>query len=599
MPVISTAGHVDHGKSTLVLALTGTDTDRFAEEKERGLTIDLGFASLQLPSGRQVSFVDVPGHERFLKNMLAGVGGVAACLFVVAATEGWKPQSQEHLRILDLLGTRHGVVALTKAAIADEESREIARLDIEQHVAGTFLEQAPVIAVDSLTGQGLPELVASLDELLAHTPPAPDRQRPRLWIDRSFTIKGAGAVVTGTLLGGELAVEDKLALVSRQADASHAELRVRDIQNHSQSQPTASPGSRVALNLSGLSATDMQRGDALVRPGQWRQTEVFDASLTVLDSLGYDVSRRGAYVAYIGSGEFPVKLRVLGSDVLVPGETGAVRLFLAQQLPLLPGDGFVLREFGRAETAGGGQVLDIAPMQPAAKAQPLCLLAGTTELDAAANTQRIVQERGWVKADELELLVGGEALAAATDWQLGEWLVWPPALAAVRSELSQQLQTGQLDWAGLDERQRAALEGMDEVEVSGGLVRLAGQGADLAQHPYLQALAAEPFRPPPPPPEITRTELRSLLQSQLMHEASGVYFASQSVVAAIEAVEELLASQPEGFTVAVIRERLDTTRKYILPLLEILDRAGITKRQDDVRILGPRHAEAKAQFQPS
>ena len=210
MHVVATAGHVDHGKSTLVLALTGMDPDRFAEEKARGLTIDLGFAWTTLPSGRRLAFVDVPGHVRFLKNMLAGVGGVDACMFVVAATEGWKPQSEEHLRILELLGVGHGLVVLTKVGLVDGETRELARLELEDMVAGTFLEGAEVAEVDVLAGEGVDGLRAALDRLLESTPPAVDRGRPRLWVDRVFAAKGSGTVVTGTLTGGPLAVDDDL-----------------------------------------------------------------------------------------------------------------------------------------------------------------------------------------------------------------------------------------------------------------------------------------------------------------------------------------------------------------------------------------------------
>jgi selenocysteine-specific elongation factor len=210
MHVVGTAGHVDHGKSTLVQALTGMDPDRLAEEKERGLTIDLGFAWTTLPSGRALAFVDVPGHVRFIKNMLAGVGAVDACVFVVAATEGWKPQSEEHLRIVELLGVRSGLVALTKVALVDDDTRQLAALDVAERVAGTFLEGAPVIEVDAPAGIGVDELRAALDDLLAITPTAADRGRPRLWVDRVFAAKGSGTVVTGTLTGGTISVGDEL-----------------------------------------------------------------------------------------------------------------------------------------------------------------------------------------------------------------------------------------------------------------------------------------------------------------------------------------------------------------------------------------------------
>src|SRR5947209_4465983 len=370
MHVVATAGHVDHGKSTLVLALTGMDPDRFAEEKTRGLTIDLGFAWTALPSGRELALVDVPGHVRFIKNMLAGVGAVDACLFVVAATEGWKPQSEEHLRILELLGVAHGAVALTKVGLVDEEWAELARMDVAERVAGTFLEGAEVVAVDGVSGLGLDGLAAALDRLLEITPAAQDRQRPRLWVDRSFAAKGSGTVVTGTLTGGALDVDEELMLVPGHRGGRAQRVRVRALQSHQRPLPRVGPGHRVAVNLAGISHDRVQRGDALVRPGMWHATRTVDCSLTVLSSLDHEVSRRGAFNAYIGSGEHPVRLRLLGADALAPGEAGPARVHLPVALPLLPGDRYVLRESGRSETVGGGEVLDVDPVLPAAKAAP-------------------------------------------------------------------------------------------------------------------------------------------------------------------------------------------------------------------------------------
>src|SRR5919199_765149 len=295
MHVVATAGHVDHGKSTLVLALTGMDPDRFAEEKARGLTIDLGFAWTRLPSGRQVAFVDVPGHVRFIKNMLAGVGAVDACMFVVAATEGWKPQSEEHLRILELLGVSHGLVALTKVGLVDEELRELARLEVAERVGGTFLDGGQIVEVDAPTGEGVEELRQALDRLLEATPTADDRGRPRLWIDRVFAARGSGTVVTGTLVGGPLAVDDELVALPPGVRG-----RVRALQSLQRPHQSVPPGSRVAVNLTGVAHDQVGRGDALVRPAQWHATRVLDASLLTLAHLDHEVSRRGAYQAYIG-----------------------------------------------------------------------------------------------------------------------------------------------------------------------------------------------------------------------------------------------------------------------------------------------------------
>ena len=287
MTVLATAGHVDHGKSSLVLALTGTDPDRFEEEKRRGLTIDLGFAHTVLPSGTELSFIDVPGHVKFLRNMLAGVGGVSACVFVVAATEGWKPQSEEHLRILELLGIAHGIIALTKVDLVDDEWLELAQMEVADHVEGTFLDGAPVVAVSSTSGTGLDAMRDELDALIERSTAAIDRKRPRLWLDRVFAARGSGTVGTGTLVGGHLENDQ---LVSIEPGGHSA--RVRTIQTAGKTVDRIGAGNRVAVNLAGVDHNDIRRGDAVIEPGRWRSTDRFDASLQVLDSLDHDVSRR-------------------------------------------------------------------------------------------------------------------------------------------------------------------------------------------------------------------------------------------------------------------------------------------------------------------
>ena len=309
MTVIATAGHVDHGKSSLVLALTGTDPDRFEEEKRRGLTIDLGFAHTTLPSGAELSFIDVPGHVKFLRNMLAGVGGVTACVFVVAATEGWKPQSEEHLRILELLGISHGIIAMTKTDLVDDEWRELAELEIAEHVEGTFLEEAPVVAVSAVTGAGLDELRTALDRLIGESSVAAHKARPRLWLDRVFAAKGSGTIGTGTLVGGSLQADQQVAI-----EPGGRTARIRSIQTAGKGVSEIGPGNRVAVNLNGVDHHEIGRGFAVIEPDRWLLTDRLDASLSVLASLDHDVSRRGAFVAYFGSGEHSVKLRVLGTE---------------------------------------------------------------------------------------------------------------------------------------------------------------------------------------------------------------------------------------------------------------------------------------------
>ena len=574
MAVIATAGHVDHGKSSLVRALTGTDPDRFEEEKRRGLTIDLGFACTELPSGAEVAFVDVPGHVRFLKNMLAGVGAVDACLFVVAATEGWKPQSEEHLRILEVLGVRHGIVALTKVDVLDTTSIDAAELDVTTHVEGTFLTGAPVLRVaapEAGTTIGLDALRDALDDLVVTAPAPVDRGRPRLWVDRVFTARGAGTVVTGTLAGGALAVGDAVVVGPAVRPA-----RIRALQSLGRATPQIGPSNRVALNLSGIDRADVTRGDAVVTPGRWRPTSGFDASLHVLAAIDHAVSRRGAYALHLGSGEQPVRLRVLGDERIAPGETGLVRLHLSTPLPLLPGDRFVVRESGRDETVGGGEVLDVAPVRPASRARP------------DRSIDRVIAERGWIDADELEALTGERRPPT-----LGRWVVGPGLLGARTAELRKEVDAAGaagLDVARLTERDRLVLDLVDGIVVAGGRARMAGTADPLATHPFLARLEAGGAAPPGPE-GVDRGELREMVRRGLVVERDGVFFAPSAIDIAARTVARLLADQPDGISIAAVREALGITRKHAVPLLAELDGRGITRRRGDLRIAGPRLPE--------
>jgi selenocysteine-specific elongation factor len=575
MRVIATAGHVDHGKSTLVWALTGTDPDRWAEEKARGLTIDLGFASTTLPSGQEVGFVDVPGHGRFVRNMLAGVSSVDACLFVVAATEGWKAQSEEHLRILDLLGIGRGMVALTKVGSFDDDDRQLAAWEVRDRLEGTFLADAEVIPVDVPAGIGVDDLRGALDRLVAATPAAPDHDRPRLWVDRSFAIRGAGTVVTGTLLGGWLALDDELVV-----EPGHQPVRVRGLQSHYRSLDRAEPGRRVAVNIVGVSHHDVARGQALVRPGQWHQAAVVDASLRVLASVEHPVTARGAYAAHFGSGDFPVRLRVIGPDRAVePGAAGAVRLWLGGQvpLPLLPGDRYVLRELGRDETVGGGEVLDVDPVLPPSRANP------------SLSTQRVIDERGWIDADELERLTGERRHPT-----VGRGVMADAALDAARRRIAEA--AGRAGPAGIDP---AALSEIDRAVLAGGVpgvsvvgdrvidVMAATGDLGVGARRLLEQLEAGRWNPPDGS-LADRAALRELARRGLACQTGELWFATTAIDGAIEVLGDLLAGNPDGFTVSAARQALGTSRKYVLPLLAHLDATGVTRRRGDLRIAGPR-----------
>ncbi len=568
MTVVATAGHVDHGKSSLVRALTGTDPDRLEEEKRRGLTIDLGFAHTVLPSGAELSFIDVPGHVKFLRNMLAGVGGVTACVFVVAATEGWKPQSEEHLRILELLGIEHGMIALTKVDLVDDEWLELAQMEVADHVAGTFLEGVPMVSVSSTSGAGMDDVRRELDRLIERSVAAEDRGRPRLWLDRVFAAKGSGTVGTGTLVGGTLR-NDQLVTIEPGGHSA----RIRTIQTAGSTVEEIGAGNRVAVNLAGVDHNDLQRGDAVVEPDRWRLTARFDASLRVLESLDHEVSRRGAYVAYIGAGEHSVKLRVLGIEELAPGTTGSVRLFLPDPLPLLPGDRFVLRESGRDETIGGGEVLDIDPVLRASRAAP------------DRTIERLVRERGWLTVDEIEQLTG-DVVAPV----IGEWVTTDEALTELSESIVARVEEAGpagVDLAAFDERERAVLPTLEGVVVSNGLVQPADAVDPYEDHPALDELLAGGFAPPSLD-SIDRNDLRELVRRGHVVQRDGIGFHRDAIDAAAFVAAELLAEHPDGFTVAQFRDATGASRKYVLPLVSELDSRGVTRRRDDVRIGGPR-----------
>ncbi len=370
MGVGCTAGHVDRGQAPRVRGRAGLGPDRFAAGRRRGLTIDLGFAWTDLagPSGppRTVAFVDLPGHERFIGNMLAGAGAVDLALFVVAADEGWMPQSGEHLEILDLLGVTRGLVVLTKADTVDDDTLAVAAELVAEQLAGTAFAGVETVAVSAVTGAGMPELVARLVAVVDAAPQPVNRGRPRLWVDRSFTVRGAGTVVTGTLAGGPVATGDELAVLP-----AGRRVRARGLQSLGAAVAVAPAGSRVAVNLVGVDRADVVRGDALGTPGQWLAADALDAQVRALP--GREIGRRGAWHVHAGSAERLARVApLLGRPVT--GD-GFVRVQLDRPLPLTAGDRFVLREAGRRATIGGGVVLDPDPVQP--RGRPAGRLART------------------------------------------------------------------------------------------------------------------------------------------------------------------------------------------------------------------------------
>jgi len=605
--VVATAGHVDHGKSSLIVALTGMDPDRWDEEKRRGLTIDLGYAWCTLPSGREIAFVDVPGHERFIGNMLAGVGPVRSVLFVVAADEGWKPQSEEHLQILDVLGAGSAVVALTKRDLVDEETVAIATEEVRDRLAGTALSDAPIVPVSASTGDGIDALRAALDDMLERVPP-PDPARTRLHVDRVFTIKGAGTVVTGTLTGDCLSVGDDVVLLP-----SNRRARIRSLQSHRTVHDRACPVSRVAINLVGVERDDVARGVVLARPDAWRSTERFEATLRPVRGLRHDVGPRGAYKVYAGTTEVDARIRVYGGGPIAPGDDAFVRIHTSSPLTLDVFDRFVVREAGRQETVAGGRVLDVDPPGRAGPA-PEARLASWARADRDALPGLLADERGAVRALDAALLTGSEAPGGIV---VGSWFVRPGLVDEVERNVAERLRAHheahpleegaeigavraavtavlRADRVPADpELVEAMIQGLADravVVMSGSVMHLPDHGVSLDEHDdtvvrLLDAIGGEHATMPPTIDELERSGIeRSVVEAAgragLVVQVSPDLIFSPAVVGRALAV---VRAAPDGITVSVFREALETSRKFALPLLEHFDRTGVTRRDGNLR----------------
>lgn len=588
MFVVATAGHVDHGKSTLVRALTGMEPDRWAEERRRGLTIDLGFAWTQLPSGREVAFVDVPGHERFLGNMVAGLGPVPAVCFVVSADEGWREQSADHRDVLQALGIEHGLVVLTRTDRAGAPLQTVID-QVRAELRGTGLAEAKILPVCAPTGAGLPQLRTALDRLLDSLPHPQSEARVRLWIDRSFSISGAGTVVTGTLQAGQLASGDKLVLAGENGEH---QVTVRAVHSRNREVDAVGATNRVALNLrSGLRAEQVHRGDVLLTPGAWDLVDTVDVRRT----MGADLTTAPEEVQlHLGTVSLGCRLR--------PLDAGHARLILARALPLQLGDRLVLRTTGSRSVFAGAQVLDVDPpalQRRGAATRRAAQLAGMEpDGDAALEVAR----RGAVRRSALQRM-GVRAVQAVPDGvlQQGQWWVHAPVFDAwqrrLRAAVQQLLQDDPLA-PGLS---RGAAENLlgeagaellqQVIDAAGlqhraGFITLPGHPADLGPaEPGIQAveraLAATPFAAPEArelqalglgPRELAAAERTG----RLLRLGEGIVLLPLAPAQAMRT----LATLPQPFTTSQARQALDTTRRVAIPLLEYLDGRGWTRRLD-------------------
>ena len=603
---IGTAGHVDHGKTTLVRYMTGTDTDRLEEEHRRGISIVPGYAELELPSGRRASLVDVPGHERFVKNMVSGATGVDAFLLVVAADDGVMPQTREHLDVLRVLGVEKGIVALTKIDTVDDDTVELAALEVEE-LLGSVGITAPVLPVSGLTGEGVEKLLGALDALAADPPDGRSGGLARLPVDRAFVLKGIGVVVTGTLWSGEIRPGDTL------HTASGRRPRVRGIQNHGRPAKVAYPGARTALDLSGVEISEIEAGDVLLsRPVP--HTRTFDARLGLLEGakpLAHGTRAR----LHHGTRATNARIRLFGLQELAPGSSSLARLMLEEPLVVLPGDRFVLRSLGSQTTVGGGTVLDAAPVSR--RPEPGWLEA--LESGDAATTVPLVLARArrrGMTAAELSLAVSGapEEVAVAAErvpqvTRIGDLYALAAEVEAAKERLLESLQERAQEQpedpalsvaearvkTGLAADLADALLG---AMTSGGELRLTDGSVglpDVEDVPPELAKEAEGMleglrRAGAEPPAMEPTPaLRLLLKRGDAVRLGERLFASKEAVEGV--LDEIKnACREEGeISLAGLRDRLGTSRKYAQAWLEYSDEAGVTRRTGEVRVLTRRY----------
>jgi selenocysteine-specific elongation factor len=624
--VVGTAGHVDHGKSTLVRALTGIDPDRLQEEHEREMTIDLGFAWLELPGGLTVSVVDVPGHERFIRNMLAGVGGVDAALLVIAADEGPMPQTAEHLAILDLLEVKRGIVVLTKRDLVDDEWLELIVEDTRERLSGTALADAPIVPISAVTRDGLDDLLAQMATLLGDMPPRSSAGKPRLPIDRSFTVAGFGTVVTGTLLDGAFEVGQEVELLPQGIRA-----RVRGLQSHGRKTERATPGARTAVNLSGVERESIHRGDVLTTPGWLQPTALLDVRLRVITDAPQPIEQNDPVSLFIGAAESPGNVTLLDAERLLPGEEGWVQIRLAHPVVALAGDRFIIRQPSPSVTIGGGRVIDTQPrrhrrfrseviqsLETRASGTPeerLLQHLGAAPLEVRGIAQHLGVDLNTVR-EMLSSLAAQEKIAflgsTADEAIAPNRLVAHADLVERASEISEQLlSTFHARWplrrgmpreeikSRLDVTGRAA-DGLIQTLATRGVIRDLGSLLALPDHEvrltpeqqraadaYQTALAANPNSPPAPDGFGIDSELLAGLSELglIVRLPDNVVFGKQQLAEIRQATLEII-DREGSITLAQFRDHFNSSRKYAQAVLEYFDQQRITRRVGDVRVRG-------------
>lgn len=624
--VIGTAGHIDHGKSTLVKALTGINPDRLKEEQEREMTIDLGFAYLKLPSGKTVSIVDVPGHERFIRNMLAGASGIDLVLFVVAADEGMMPQSREHLDILNLLQLKQGIIVLTKIDLVDEDWIKLIEEDIREEVEGTFLENAPIFRVSSVTGEGLSELVSYIDTIIDKIEKRPLDAPARYPIDRIFKVAGFGTVVTGTLWEGRIALGQELTLLPQDIT-----VKVRNLQTHGMNVQSAEAAVRLAINISGAEKAEIVRGDVLVEPGYYKPTKMIDAELTVLEDA-YPILHAEKVHFYLGTRETLGKIRILYSEKLEPGEKGYVQIILEDPVVARRGDRFIIRRFSPVVTIGGGVVIDPYPERKRLQEKSYLV-----EFELYKNGQLkdivvyLLDKAGFngLSLNDLKFKTAerDDLLKNILDACEKEGIIFKLADTYFSSSVKENGKIRIINTLndffkknsfaiGMDReelRSRAAIENrklygliLNEMLLEGlitlerDLINIPGRTASLSDKELslkkeIEEKFLKSFLTPPSPEELllsyeenqkmARNMFNLLVEEGILVKITPeIYLHKDAVEHAVKKVKELF-NKKEKITIKDIKDILGVSRKYAVPIAEYLDKIKLTRRIGNERIL--------------
>ncbi|UCE66457.1 MAG: selenocysteine-specific translation elongation factor [Candidatus Zixiibacteriota bacterium] len=620
MFVVGTAGHIDHGKSALVQKMTGIDPDRLPEEKVRGMTIDLGFAWAILPSGRSIGIVDVPGHERFVKNMVAGVGGIDAVILVIAADDGWMPQTEEHFHIIELLEVKTGIVALTKKDLVDEEMIELQIDDIREHLKGSFLENSPIVPVSGITGDGLPDIMNSLDSVLTENIKRSDIDAARLFIDRRFTIQGMGTVVTGTLLEGRLSPDQNIEILP-----TGLKTRIRNLQTHKESIKQAEPGSRVAVNLVGVEKLEVSRGDAICKIGTVIPTDKIAAEISILEKSKFPLKSGFELSFMLGTTDVCGRVYLIETDVLKPGEKSFARIHLKSPLAAKIGDKFILRRISPQDTIGGGVVLDTEViMGRKAKTKQLEVLEirrnispesiiqsefiksekvsyeklsknipfDKNDLDSALkklsdNKKIMIVGDSIISTQFLEKYAGPAREILEKDHELRPWADGvEPGILAKKLKLKPEKLPDLIDFL---------VE--NNIAVSGrGCLRLPEHKAELKPEQQVlkgrlvARLSASPLAGPTrkdlieedPGYEVVLNFLRD--RKEIIELKGGILLTEKDFNQIVIKVAAFLREAKKA-TASDIKGHLKSSRKYIIPLLEKLDQMAVTVRDGDYRKL--------------